>query len=175
MTLAPFADADQYAAVIGSAPDRAQWDLDGVSAAIRLRAGWHIWPRVTEDITVNGSGGSTLMLPTMKLWDVLACTEQQRGSTDLTTVDVTTLEWADDGYLRRDGCWTRRLRGVTVTIDHGYDDVPDLASLCLDLAARVSAGPAGIVQMSAGMRAQTYARSLTDEDKFTIDAYRRVG
>ena len=59
-----------------------------------------------------------------------------------------------------------------MNIDHGFDDVPDLASLCLDLAARVAAGPAGIVQMSAGMRSQTYARSLTDIDRATLDLYR---
>lgn len=152
----------------------AQADLDGASAAIRRYCGWRIWPRATEVLVVNGSGNCNLMLPTLKLNGVSAILERWQWDAEPLVVDPDSVEWSEAGWLRKLTPWTWRLRGVTVTVDHGYDEVPDLAALCVDLAARVSAGPAGIVRQSAGMRSVEYQRAMTAADHGVLDLYRRV-
>ena len=67
VTLAPFATTDDYATNIGPITARTQLDLDAASDAIREYCGWNIYPQVTETITVDGSGTSVLLLPTMNL------------------------------------------------------------------------------------------------------------
>lgn len=172
VTAEPLASAGDYTSITGLSPARAEWDLAAASAAIRRQAGWHIWPILQEEMTVNGTGARELFLPTGRLVDVSACSHLYRGNTTPTEVAVGTLEWSAAGWLYNPYGWTNRLRGVVVTIEHGYDAVPDLAALCLDLAVRVNAGPAGIVRESAGMRSIEYARALTEQDHATIERYR---
>lgn len=99
------------------------------TAAIRNYCGWHIAPVVTEVLTVNGSGSTSLVLPTLRIADITSVEE------DGQVLDADAYEWSADGWLRKH-CWTRRLRGVKVSLSHGYDDCPgEIEALIKSLAA----------------------------------------
>jgi hypothetical protein len=129
------------------------------SASIRQHCGWHVYPVLTETIILDGSGSSVLLLPTGRLIDVTACSQTYRGVTDPTVIDPVELEWSEKGYLYSLSCWTDRARGVTVTIRHGYDSVPELAELCRNVVARAAMSPGGqVTAKSMGDRSIQYAQ-----------------
>lgn len=153
--LPPLASATDYTALVGPAP--AGLDLDRLLAAasdmVRKECGWHIAPPASETFVVDGPGGRTAMLPTLELTDVVTVTDAG------TVVDPLDLEWSRDGYLRRCGCWTTKLRGLSVTATHGYADVPvDLIALVCTVAARAAASPAGAVREQVGSASVTYSQ-----------------
>lgn len=89
---------------------------------MRRYCGWHVWPVRAETLTVDGSGSATVHLPTLRLADVEAVTEA--GS------DVSGFSWSEAGMLRkRSGVWTREFRGVTATVEHGFDEAPELVGV----------------------------------------------
>lgn len=122
-----------------------------VCDAVRAECGWHIAPSREETVVLDGSGADVLALPTLYLTAVSAVTEL--GA----TVDASTYDWSDAGYLqRRSGCWTRRLRGVEVTMTHGYSGCPAaLAALVGALCAIVATNPA-IASEAAGSVSVSY-------------------
>lgn len=102
--------------------------LDAALAAARTYCGWHVTPLLTnQSITVDGPGSGTLMLPTLALASLIAVTE------DSVVLDVAELEWSARGLVRKlDGrFWTSRLRGVTVTVNHGVAAAPDFEAVVL--------------------------------------------
>lgn len=110
---------------------RAEMQLGRAIQRVRDYCGWHIAGSVTETLTVDGSGSDTLDLPTLRLTAVLAVTE------DGEVVDVDDIEWATAGYLKRSTAWTRKLRGVTAQVTHGYAEMPlSLAEVVMTAAAR---------------------------------------
>ena len=86
----------------------------GVQALIRAYCGWHVAPVITETVTVDGPGKDVLCLPTLHLLDLVDVLN------DTTPVQP---EWSQAGFARR-VCWTGKLRGITATLTHGYDDCP---------------------------------------------------
>lgn len=153
------ATAEQFAQhKPGPVPHGIDRKLMQASAVIRSECGWHVMPGVEETLTVDGSGTTALLLPTMHLTGVLALTERGYGSYYSgpggeylwTTADLAALEWSADGYLRRWWPWTNRLRGVTVTIEHGHEYLEDVVGLAIDLAARAAASPAGEIRFQRG-------------------------
>lgn len=153
--LPPLASAADYTALVGPAP--AGLDLDRLIAAasdmVRAECGWHIAPAVTEVFVVDGPGGRTAMLPTLELTDVTTVSDAG------TVVDPLDLEWSRDGFLRRCGCWTTKLRGLSVTAVHGHATTPaDLVALVCTVAARAAASPAGAVREQVGTASVTYSQ-----------------
>lgn len=134
--LMPYSDYVAFAA--GTDVDRTRFD--GVIANIRDYCGWRIAPLVTEEFTVNGSGGTELMLPTLMLASVISVVEEGR-----TLVDGVDFDWSEDGSLeKRFGCWTRRKRGVVAQVQHGYAYAPaNIVSVVFEAVARSVAVPAG--------------------------------
>lgn len=125
----PLVSDDDWLSAFGAAPTVLQAArIAAASASVRSACNWHIAPVVEQTFTVDSPGGRMLTLPTLRLVEVLAVS--QNG----VDVDVDTLEWSHDGYLR--GVWVRRLQGVQVTIRHGFDAVPDLLMVVADLSAR---------------------------------------
>lgn len=149
-----FATPEQYAALTGDTPpDNIQDLLDAASSSIRRYCGWHISPVVTEDVTVDGSGGRTLSLPTLQLLDVTGITEQWSTGTGYAYA-TGEIQWSRNGYLQKGagGLWTAALRGVTATIKHGFEtaDVGDLSQMVITMAARGIASPYGTTQETVG-------------------------
>ena len=102
----------------------------GISAAIRAYCGWHIAPSITETVTLDGSGSYTLPLPTLHLTalsnvlnDGVAVTPEwsEAGFARLAT---TWRETWDEGPSWSGRGWTTKLRGVTLTMTHGFNDCP---------------------------------------------------
>lgn len=85
-------------------------------AEVRAFCGWHLAPSLRETLTVDGSGSSLQLLPTLHL------TELHSISSDGT--DVTDPEWSDMGAVKGPRFWTAKYRGVVADITHGYDDFP---------------------------------------------------
>lgn len=128
--------------------------LDQASAAVRSYCGWHIAPVETDQtITVDGHGGSRLRLPTGKLIDVA----EVRNDDALIPADQ--LWWSTFGWIERDpGCWTTKPNGVTATITHGYDTVPDdIVEVVVSVAARAAASPTGATREQAGSVSFTWS------------------
>jgi hypothetical protein len=155
--------------------------LAAVSRSIRRRAGWHIWPLVTaHTVVLDGPGGEVLPLPTMRLVSLTAITEAGLVLDPL-TLDIS----RDTGLVRKStgAHWTRRYGQIVVTMDHGEDEVPDLAALALKLAARGLASPMGATREQAGalsvnwsMVTQGVAAGITPsaDERTLMDTYVRV-
>ena len=129
-------DVDTYTA--GRLTDtRTEMLLDAVIAAARKYCGWHVTGEQTDTITVDGTGGQVLLLPTLRLVDVLAVTE------DDLDLDLDLIDWSARGVLTtHPSRWTRRYRGVTATIVHGFADAPDWNAAILSAVDRTSMGVA---------------------------------
>ena len=147
---------DAYTAqmLIGMATD----DIQG-------HCGWHIAPAVTETVTVDGSGGSVQALPTLLLTDVVSVTEDGTA-VDLDAADV---QWSAAGYLSRAVPWTRRLRGITAEIQHGYAVTPPgLVRLLCELVARSMTKPSGVAREQSGGESVAYELAEMTEQELRI-------
>lgn len=137
----------------GVSTDGALQVLDAVSDDVRDYCGWHIAPSVTETLTVDGSGGEVLGLPTLHLTAVASIAE------DGEDLDVDGVEWSQAGYLRKPySRWTAKLRGVTAEVTHGYDTTPPgLLALVCDMALARLTVPVGVSREQSGGESVTYA------------------
>jgi hypothetical protein len=151
--------------------EQASMMLSQASAVIRNHCAWHIAPSQTDTLTLNGSNEPRLFLPTLHVTAVASVHELE----ELLVADDD-YTWSETGYLYRVGSfWPADLRSVVATFTHGWEFVPeDLASVCLEVATRAMASPAGIRQESAGGVSVTYAipGGLTEYEKAVLEAYR---
>lgn len=154
--------------------------LAAISRSIRREAGWHVWPILTgHTVKLDGDGGSTHALPTLKLHRLVSVLNAG------TPVDLEAVDFSEDtGLIQRmdGGLWTRRLGRLVVTMDHGYGTAPDLAALCVSLAARGLASPLGATQESAGSLSVSWgggsggnALQPYSADVATLSAYKLPG
>lgn len=155
-----------------------QQDLIAAEAAVRAYCGWHIAPVITEDIVLDGSGTSSLFIKTLRLKNIVSA--EASG----TVLDPETLEWSEAGFLRTPGVWPDRLRSVKLTIEHGFDDAPDVAAIIRAVAARASASPGGVVREQLGGRAVSLSMVapgvaggivLMEHERRPLDRYRVSG
>ena len=144
-------------------------------AAVRKYCGWHIAPVIIEDVVLDGTGTRSLFVKSLRLVDVVA------ASVDGVPVDVSTLEWSEAGFLRTSGVWPDRLRSVRLTIQHGFDEIPDVVAIVRAIAARADAAPTGVVREQAGLVSLTNSATapgvsggvvLMDHERRMLDAYR---
>lgn len=145
--------------------------LSGALAAARAYCGWHVIPeRAGVVLTLDGPGAPLLVLPTLRLVEVTAMTE------DGVTIDPATLEWSTRGlvYKAGRGCWSRKFRGVVATIKHGFVEAPDFNAAVLAAVDRVGAGGAEVVGPfqfpSAGQAAA--GATFSAAEKAILDLYR---
>lgn len=181
--MTPLATTTELETHTGLTFDQARSDmaLEQVSAAVRNYLRWHLAPSVTETVVVDGSGADVLKLPTLHLTAVTAVTE------DSDTVELDDVEWTTAGYLKRSSAWTRKLRGVSVAISHGYTTVPpEVREIVMNAAARGLLTPAGGVvrdQEAVGdySISNTYSQigfnqaggsALMEHEKNVLDNYR---
>lgn len=185
VALPPFAHIGDYEDAFGDVPARTGPDLAGISAAIRRKCRWHIWPQVTETLVLDGPGTDVLVLPTKHLVAVTAVTEAQRrpGSTPV-VLDVSLLDWSAVGLVNHPSAWspgawrgwgwTSRPRGITITITHGYEDQPDdLRQLVLALAKRSASNPGGLSSQQVGQRLESYTAGMFQDERDMLNPYMR--
>lgn len=165
--------ADYTKGRLAADDDRTAWLLAAALAAARGYCGWHVTPSRTETITVDGSGGNLLLLPTLRLTALTAITE------DDVELDVDTVRWSSDGRLRKHHVrchrWTHHYQGVTVTITHGIDDAPDWNTAVLSMVDRMSTSgdlDANLVEKTVDDVTYRWAQRLSHPEEALLDQYR---
>lgn len=152
--------------------------LAAVSSEIRRAAGWHIWPILrNHELVLDGSGGRIQYVPTLRLLEVKA------ASSAGVTILPENIDPSQLGLLEARGfLWTRRYSQVRLTIDHGWEEAPELKALCLSLAARALASPMGATREQAGSISVNWAMTSsvsggilpTSAELATIHRYQTV-
>jgi hypothetical protein len=178
--LPPFIAAEEFAAGTGGKVSAADPRLDvllkGASAAVRRYCGWHIAPVLQEELVLDGPGGPLVLLPTLHLVDVVSFADDTRD------VQPADLEWSDRGMVRRRGSrWTSKFRGIRATVQHGFDEAPDVAQIVQQVVANAIASPMGATREQAGQVSISWAStgpnvsggiSLLERDLAVLDLYR---
>lgn len=119
--------------------------LNAANQAIRTECGWHVAPIITEELVLDGPGGTVLLVPSKRVRSIISATSDG--------VDVT----ADVKFSRRAGVltlaagWSCEVGSIELTLEHGYelDEVADVAALIVTLTKRAAASGT-IVQQSVG-------------------------
>jgi hypothetical protein len=137
-------------------------------AAARRYCGWHVVGAVTEDITVDGPGSSLLVLPTLRLTDVTAVTEND------TAVELDSIEWSARGLIVKcgRGWWTDRFRGITVSVTHGYAEAPDFDAAVAAIAERTADGLNGEANVIGPFQYSAVSAMFSLAEKSILDLYR---
>lgn len=148
--------------------------IEGASTAIRRYCGWHVTPVVEETITLDGAGGSLLLLPTLNVEDITSVTVNG------TALDVAELEWSQKGMVRRN-CWPHKFRSIVVTYRHGFETAPDLMQIAQQVVANAISSPLGATSEQAGALSVSWATtapgvsgglSLLQRDYAVLDQYK---
>lgn len=155
---------------------RLETSIAAVSARFRTWCGWHIWPRLTCEVVMDG-GERCVWLPATVVSDVL---EVKVGGT---TLDASKYQWGRDGRLRLPRT-PDELRHITVRYVAGLagDACPDeLAELVAHRVMHNVALPFGVASESAGGTSISYSAdatsnsggtNLTTRDRDTLAAYK---
>lgn len=142
--------------------------VEQVSAMIRAYCGWHIAPNRVDTFTLDGSGASVQMLPTMHLTAVTSVTA------DGTLLAADEYQWSESGFLTG-RTWPCKPRSVVVEAVHGYDVIPEeLAQVTLQVVGRGGNTPLGPTQQAAGPFSVTWGPGgmFTDLERAVLDRYR---
>lgn len=139
--------------------------MNAANAAIRSECGWHVAPIITETLTLDGSGGVNLLLPSRRVRSVLRALNNG--------VDVTTdVHSSGNGILELPTGWTRHLGAVEIEIIHGYA-VAEVADVAGVIAAAATRGGGMIRNQSVASGSVGYAIvELLESEKRKLDPYR---
>ncbi|MDV6271100.1 hypothetical protein [Rhodococcus globerulus] len=160
----PLIGLEQFTALMdGSGLE--EWRLNVASGAIRSYCGWHVAPVLVDTITLDGDGGTILILPTLRLVSLDEVRVQ-----GVVTADV---QWSTHGVI--EGQWPRRRRSVVVDVRHGYDAPADVLGVALDAAARAVNSELGGHAETIGpfsFSASEGSTALFDHELRVLDRYR---
>lgn len=128
---------------------------EAATNVVRRYCGWHIAPKVTEVLTLDGTGGRRLPLPSLAVHSVESLTVDGQ----LLTADQYT--FSRNGWITlRGGVFPPADRVVEVQFTHGFDYAPEVSSIVDSLVQRASMSPAGnVVNQRAGTQSVTFASS----------------
>jgi len=122
-------------------PDPTPEDI--ARAAARRYCGWHVTPvREDDEVTLDGPGSALLILPTLRLVELTAVTE------DGVELDIATdLSVSARGLVRKKSglWWSRQYGSIVVTMTHGFDPDDEFNN-----AADFEAAVASIAERSLG-------------------------
>jgi hypothetical protein len=152
--------------------DETQNQLDAALAAARNYCGWHVTPEIVDDtVTLDGTGTSVLVLPTLKVTDLTEVEE------DGETLELTDLSWSERGLiLKKSGYWWSALfRSITVTFSHGYNSAPDFESVIFSAIERGAfssdSAPRVIGPFQYSDPGNADAVLFTDSERAVLDRY----
>lgn len=123
-------------------------------ARVRRFCRWHVWPIVDETVTVPTNGDGSVLLRSLRVHSISEVLVQG------TPVGSDHIDWSTDGRLRIiGGRFPDALRGVEVTLSHGYDpdDIDDVRDVVLGMLERTLSLPVGIKASSTGDKSVEYA------------------
>lgn len=162
--------------------------LRAALAAARAYCGWHVTPVKADDtVELDGPGGHTLMLPTLKLISLSEVRERvgtYGGSVNEVVYAPSQLEISRHGMVRKRAgltrLWTDELGAITVKMTHGYteDEAGDWVGAVLSAIDRASTMVGGgpfiaIGPFQYGASGSSSARSqFSDAERATFDLYR---
>lgn len=166
--------------------------LRAALAAARTHCGWHVTPVKTDDtVELDGPGGHTLMLPTLKLIALSEVRERvgaYAGSVNEVVYAPAQLEISRQGMVRKRAgltphgpWWTDELGAITVKMTHGYteDEAGDWVGAVLSAIDRASTmvggGPftaIGPFQYGATASSSSAHSQFSDAERATFDLYR---
>lgn len=155
----PLATPAELSAFPG-APFTAQ-AIAAVGNQVRGACGWHIAPKLTETLVLDGSGGPDLFLPSLAVESISEVRIYSRGALEVATGWDARTGWNRIGVLHRPAGWPREFRSVEVDIVHGYDKCP--TELLRYIAVRTEAR---VIQESLGSHSVT----LDSGDAWGVDA-----
>lgn len=133
-------------------------------AKVRGYCRWHIAPSVTETITVDGSGAPLIVLPTLRLTDLISITDD--GAT------VTSPEWSTSGMVYRGtwANWSPKFRSVVAEMTHGFDTWPeDLEAVTVEIAT--SPTMSRVSSVTSGSHQVSFETSMSSSASETLDRY----
>lgn len=142
--------------------------------AVRDFCLWHVAPIREEIFAVDGGGRSQILLPTMRLREVLSVVS---GGYDVTKQ----VKASESGILELEGGFACGLSSVVVKISHGYDpaEVPSVQGVIASAASRFADSLGNIVQsQTAGGSTVTYfsgSESLLRSEQAKLSRYRLEG
>lgn len=166
---------------ISASDPRADDLISGATLAIQRMVGWHVAPVQTDTVLLDGASvGDLLALPSLKVRDVTSIATLEWGVS--ATLDPGLYEWSANGNVRRryGYAWPYGFRNVSVTFTHGFDEVPDLKQVVLQVVAQALSSPTGATREQAGQVAMSWATtapgvsgglSLLQRDLDVVAAY----
>lgn len=175
------ADVEQYTGGrLAAAADETARLLAAALKAARRYCGWHVTPVQTDSgLVLDGPGGRVLSLPTLRVVSVSALSEDGVAldvGTGLPGYDSTSdVLISSVGLVRKvsGGCWSSKFGGISVSMQHGYDDASDWQSGVLELVDRMSesagstAGDSGpLIGKSVDDVSYSWAALAVNEPKF---------
>ncbi|MDO4791843.1 MAG: hypothetical protein Q3999_05110 [Buchananella hordeovulneris] len=164
--MGPFLTADEVAAAsggrVGVGDPRIPVLLEAATAAIRAICGWHVAPVLTETQVLDGTGGALMYVHSGHI----------RSVTSLVVDGVQLVEgrdfgWSQLGMIELYGGrrFPRRFRSVSITLEHGHDQAPDLTGLVLQKVLAALASPMGATSEQAGQMAVRWGRTGLSLDR----------
>ncbi|OKH70813.1 hypothetical protein EB72_24780 [Mycobacterium sp. SWH-M1] len=149
-------------------------------AVARRYCGWHVTGIETTSVTLNGSGSPLLVLPTLRLLDVIFVLEDNIDA-DLRYVQASPRGLLTKRYGYTGGgvglLWTSALAGVTVDMTHGFLDAPDWNSAVLSYIDRASQSVGGgeretVGPFSFAASATAAGSAFTEAERMLLDLYK---
>lgn len=142
-----------------------------VSSAVdylRDRAGWHVFPEVTETLTVDGQGGPVLVLPTLRVTNVSAV--RQLGE----LVSPEAYSWSAGGDIRlkaERAAWTEEYRGIEVDLTHGFNAPARLMKALAQVVASATINPLGVPEVIGPFQFTGAAGSWSGEPESVLERF----
>lgn len=142
--------------------------VKAAEAMVRAYCGWHIAPAVTETLTLDGKGGSILVLPSLRVTAITTVVA------DGVTLAASAYSWSQSGLVERvNGFWPRKFRSIAVSLTHGYTTCPlEVRDFIQQLAENGAATPP-LTKAQVGQVVVTY--SAQSPAWSVLDPYRRHG
>lgn len=161
--------------ILPAAPkfDEKFW-VAAAEGAVRDFCLWHVAPIREQVFALDGQGKTRILLPTMRLRELISITSDGR--------DVASLVRASEsGVLELEGGFGCGIGSVVVKASHGYDpsEVPSVMGVIASAASRFADSLGNIVQsQTAGGSTVTYfsgSESLLKSEKEKLAVYRLGG
>ena len=129
---------------------RLEATCQAASRAVRRYCRWHVAPVIEETMILDGSGGRVLQLRSMEVRDVSEVKVLGR------VLDDSEFAWSADGLIEGEHPFPRRYRSIEVTLQHGFEEVPDLMAVASQIARFALASPMGRTREQAGQIAVSW-------------------